>query len=220
MGIDILFLVCAGFGFFYGYSRGIIETVLTGFAYLFGLLAAFKLAPTVSGILTSIFNNDSALMLIVGFAITFIGVIFIIRMIVNGLESLLEVAHINIINQFAGGTLMAAFTVLVLSTLLWFSDSAKLLNDTTKQQSFSYPFLKDYPDKAKKVGKAFAPLFEHFWDESNTLLDKIKKNGGVQKTESDDNIIDVPIGEEKNAPIEPPKQKQKKRTTIDEDDTY
>jgi uncharacterized membrane protein required for colicin V production len=219
MGIDILFLLCAGFGFFHGYTRGIIETVLTAFAYMFGLLAAFKLAPTVSGILSSIFNNDSALMLIVGFAVTFIGIIFIIRMIVNGLESILEVAHVNIINQFAGGVLMASFTVLIFSTLMWFSDEAKLLNDTTKQQSFSYPFLKNYPAKAKKVGQAFVPIFHHFWDESNGLLDKIKKNGGFEKSESEPNIIDLP-DDEKPVPVQPSNQPKPKKKVLDDDEVY
>ncbi len=218
MGIDILFLICAGFGFFHGYTRGIIETVLTAFAYLFGLLAAFKLAPTVSGILTSIFNNDSALMLIVGFAVTFIGIIFIIRMIVNGLENILEVAYINIINQFAGGVLMAAFTVLIYSTLLWFTDEANLIQDQTKQQSFSYVLLRDYPAKAKKVGKAFMPIFQNFWDESLTLLDRVKKNGGMEKTESEPNIIDLP--DDNEAPVQPKQAPKPKRKAIDDDETY
>ena len=218
MGIDILFLICAAFGFYHGYTRGIIETVLTAFAYLFGLLAAFKLAPTVSGIFTSVFNNDSALMLIVGFAVTFVGVIFIIRLIVNGLENIMQVAHVNIINQFAGGVLMAAFTVLIYSTLLWFTDEAKMIQDETKRQSFSYVLLKEYPAKAKKVGKVFVPVFRNFWDESVTLLDKVKKNGGIEKTESEPNIIDIP--DDSQAPVQPKPAPKPKRKTIDEDETY
>jgi membrane protein required for colicin V production len=215
MAIDIIFLLCAGSGFFYGYNRGIIETVLTAFAYLFGLLAAFKLAPTVSSILTSIFNNDSGLMLIAGFALTFIGVILLIRLIINAMEGVLEVAHINIINQFAGGVLMAAFTTLIYATLLWFTVSAGLVEDRSKQQSFSYAFLKDYPTRAKKVGEAVLPVFRHFFDEAYELLDKIKKNGGVEKSESEPNIIDLP--DDESTPVEKPKPKRK---TIDDDELY
>jgi uncharacterized membrane protein required for colicin V production len=218
MGIDIIFLICAGIGFYHGYTKGIIETVLTAFAYLFGLLAAFKLAPTVSGILTSVFNNDSALMLIAGFAITFIGIVFIIRMIVNGFENLLEVAHINIINQFAGGVLMASFSTLIFSTLLWFTDEAKLLNDDAKRQAFSYPLLREYPRKAKVVGQAVLPIFRHFWDESNDLLEKIKKNGGVEHSQGETHIIDIPDeNNTKQVPVEQPKPQKR---NIDDDDAY
>ena len=139
-------------------------------------------------------------------------------MIVNGLESIMQVAHVNIINQFAGGVLMAAFTVLIYSTLLWFTDEAKLVQDKTKQQSFSYPLLREYPGKAKKVGKAFMPVFQNFWDESVRLLDRVKKNGGVEKTESEPNIIDLP--DDSQAPVQPKPAPKPKRKAIDDDETY
>jgi membrane protein required for colicin V production len=191
MAIDLLFLIAAGYGFFIGYSRGIVQTIFTALAYLFGLMAAFKFAPIVTDILVSLFNNDSALMVLVGFTVTFFVTILIIRLISNGIEELLEVAHVNIVNQFAGGLLMASFIVLIYSVLVWFADEARLIEDKTKEQSISYNFLKSYPMKAKKVGVAFMPIFQNFWDQSVTLMDRLKKTG-VEKIESAPHIYDIP----------------------------
>lgn len=206
MAIDLLFLITAGYGFFIGYSRGIVQTIFTALAYLFGLMAAFKFAPIVTDILVSLFNNDSALMILVGFAVAFFVTILIIRLISNGIEQILEVAHVNIVNQFAGGILMAAFIVLIYSVLVWFADEARLIEDKTKEQSISYDFLKAYPMRAKKVGVAFMPVFQTFWDQSVTLMDKLKKTG-VEKIESEPQIYDIPDDEKASPNL--PKQEKK-----------
>ena len=57
MIIDVIFLMAAGYGFYIGFSRGIIQTVFTAFAYLFGILAAFKFAPVLSTALESILKD-------------------------------------------------------------------------------------------------------------------------------------------------------------------
>ncbi len=208
MAIDLLFLVAAGYGFFIGYSRGIVQTVFTALSYMFGLMAAFKFAPIVTSILVSLFNNDSALMVVVGFAIAFFVTIIIIRLISQGIEELLQVAHINIVNQFAGGVFMAAIIVLIYSVLVWFSDEAHLVEEKTKEQSVSYSFLKSYPMRAKKVGAAFMPVFQGFWDQSVEMMDKLKKTG-VEKTQSEPNIYDIP-DDEKVSPNLPKEERTSK----------
>lgn len=206
MAIDLLFLIAAGYGFFIGYSRGIVQTIFTALAYLFGLMAAFKFAPIATDILVNLFGNDSALMVLVGFTVTFFITILVIRLISNGIEELLEVAHVNIVNQFAGGILMASFIVLIYSVLVWFADEARLIEEKTKEQSISYEFLKAYPMKAKKVGVAFLPVFQTFWDQSVTLMDKLKKTG-VEKIESDPHIYDIPDDTKTNPNLPSPEKK-------------
>jgi hypothetical protein len=136
-------------------------------------------------------------------------------MISQGIEELLQVAHVNIVNQFAGGVLMAAFMVLIYSVLVWFADEAKLIEDQTKEQAVSYVFLKEYPLRAKKVGVAFMPIFQNFWDSSVDMMDKLK-NKGVEKTESERNIYDIPDDEKSspNLPKPESKEKPKEKTRI------
>jgi membrane protein required for colicin V production len=216
MAIDILFLLAAGYGFFIGYSRGIVQTVFTALSYLFGLMAAFKFAPIVTDVLVGLTGSNSALMVIVGFVVAFLVTILIIRMISQGIEEMLQVAHVNIVNQFAGGVFTAAVIVLIYSVLVWFSDEAHLIEEKTKEQSISYTFLKTYPMRAKKVGVAFMPVFQSFWDQSLEIMDKLKTKG-VEKTETAPNIYDIP-DDEKVSPNLPKEErtiiKEKQKTKI------
>lgn len=221
MAIDILFLVAAGYGFFVGYSRGIVQTVFTALAYMFGLMVAFKFAPVVTDVLVSLTGSDSALMIVVGFAVAFFLTIIVVRMISNGIEELLQVAHVNIINQFVGGVFMATIIVLIYSVLVWFADEAALIEPSTKTQAISYPFLKEYPGRAKKVSVAFMPIFENFMDQSKDILDKLKKRtGGVEKSESNIHIYDIDENASPNLPKseqkEPPPKPKKKEYNYDE----
>jgi uncharacterized membrane protein required for colicin V production len=129
-------------------------------------------------------------------------------LISQGIEEMLQVAHVNIVNQFVGGVFMAAIIVLIYSVLVWFSDEAHLMEDKTKEQSLSYPFLKTYPMRAKKVGVAFMPVFQSFWDQSVEMMDKLKAKG-VEKTDSKSNIYDIP-DDEKASPNLPKEERSSK----------
>ena len=186
MIIDVIFLMAAGYGFYIGFSRGIIQTVFTAFAYLFGILAAFKFAPVLSTALESILNNHTPLVYLAGFLLAFIIVVLVIRFLGAALEGALQIAHINFINQFAGGALMAAVIVLFYSILLWFTDNAHLLSNEVKEDSRSYVVLKDYPEAAKNLGTKVAPVLQEVWGESLKLMNRLQEN-----TESDARIRDL-----------------------------
>ncbi len=203
MAIDIIFLIAAGYGFYVGYSRGIIQTLFNVLGYTLGLLAAAKFAPLVTSLLESIFDNHSPLLFLGGFLISFIIVIFIVRFLSSTFESLLELAHINILNQVAGGVIMAALVVLLYSVMLWFVDSSLLIKEGTKEDSATYPFLKTYPGKAKVVGEKFFPIIHEYWTEAINLMDHLQKTT-VQDTESKTKIyeLDEKPSEKRRSPSE------------------
>jgi membrane protein required for colicin V production len=190
MGIDIIFLMAAGYGFYVGYSRGIIQTLFNVLGYTLGLLAAAKFAPIVTGLLETIFDNHSPLLFLGGFLVSFIVVIFIVRFLSSTFESLLELAHINILNQVAGGVITAALVVLLYSVMLWFVDSSLLLKEETKEDSATYPFLKTYPAKAKVVGEKFFPIIHEYWTEAINLMDHLQKST-IENTESKTRTYDI-----------------------------
>ncbi len=199
MGIDIIFLIVAGFCFYTGWSQGIIQTVFTALSYLFGAMAAFKFAPTVTKMLETTLNNSSPMMFIAGFLVSFVLTIIVIRMIGRGMEGVMEVSHINIINQFFGGILLALIGVLFYSMLLWFADEARFVKAETKHESMTYSFLHEYPGVAKTVFVRIMPIFRDFWDTSLEVMDRMQRMS-VEKTESDPNIYDIPEGDKEASP--------------------
>ena len=191
MIIDIIFLLVAGWGFYQGYSRGIIKTVFTVFSFVFGLMIAFKLAPAATRFLETAFHTDNPLTFIAGFLMAFILTMIVIRMIAQFIEKTLQAANINVINQVAGGLLMGSLYTLLLSMMLWFGDKSHIVTQETTKGSISYPFLKEFPAKMKIAYEYAKPTFQEFWQESVKFIDRLEEKS-MQKTESQPTIFDIP----------------------------
>ena len=98
MVIDIILIIFMIYGFWIGFSKGIIGTVFTVLSYVFGGLAAMKLSPSVTRLLEEQLS-PSPLMFILGIILTFIGTMALLRLIGRSLEGVLQSVNINIINQ-------------------------------------------------------------------------------------------------------------------------
>ena len=188
--IDIIFVILAAWGFYLGFSRGIIKTIFTVFSVIFGLMMAFRFGPEVTGMLESLFQ-ENALMFIAGFLLTFVGTMLFIRMLANFIEGALETAHINIINQIIGGFFLASVMILVYSMLLWFGDRSHLIDQKTKDDSLTYSYLEKYPEKVWAWGQTAKPIFENFWDHSIEFMDDLE-NMSVERRESEPEFYDIP----------------------------
>lgn len=193
MIIDILFLIIAGWGFYQGFTRGIIRTFFTIFSVLFGLVVAFKLSPAATRFLETAFNTESPFTFVAGFLMVFLLVMIAIRLLASFFEKALRTANINIINQVAGGALLAALYTLFFSYLLWFADASHVTTEKTKQESITYGQLVEFPTKMKKVYAYVKPAFQDFWNESVRFLDRIEEQN-LEETESQPTIFDVPEG--------------------------
>ena len=183
MVIDIVFLIMALYGFYLGFSKGIIQTVFTVLSVMFGLMAAFKFSPAMTNFLETTFS-DHALMFIVGFLLCFVLTMVIIRMFAKALEGALETANINIINQGAGGILLSGLMILLFSVLLWFADKSRLIDETTKAQSQTYVYLEKFPEQVWAAGKKLQPTFEDFWDHSLDFMDKVQDMSEREESET------------------------------------
>jgi membrane protein required for colicin V production len=191
MPIDIIFLAVFAYGFWIGYSRGIIGTVFNFGAYLFGVVLAFKVTPTTTNIMESLFHSDNPSMFLAAFVVNLVFIMFVLRQAAKGMETAFRAVYLGVINQTAGGVLMAGFGVVVYSILIWFLVQVRFLNDQTIAESKTYPLLKDLPGKAKAVAMRAKPFAEDIWGYSMNWMDRLEQYG-VQKTATKPNIYKVP----------------------------
>ncbi len=194
MVVDIIFAIVVVYGFYVGFTRGIIRTVFAVISIVVGLLAAFKFSPAVTNLLENQFG-DKPLMFILGFTLAFAAAMLLIRLFARGAESILRLGNINFINQAAGGVFLSAVMVLLYSVLLWFGDQARILNQDTKNSSMVYPYLENYPTLVWDMGGQVKPLVEDFWDYTLDFLDRMQEYS-VERTESDPSIYDKEESEE------------------------
>jgi membrane protein required for colicin V production len=198
MIIDFICVIIALYGFWVGYSRGIIKTVLTAASFLFGFMAAVKFSPTVSVMLLEWFDTmPPSLGLAAAFILTLVLTLILFRMLANGLENMLEAVNINFINQVMGGGISMLFFVFLYSVLVSFADSSRLIDPPTKEESFTYDLLEPIPDYAWTAGKKVWPVFQEFYQHAMDVMDKIDKS--VDRQEND-RFFDVDDKEDESEP--------------------
>ena len=177
MAIDVLFLISLGYGFFQGFYRGVISTVFNVAAYVLGIVLAFKVTPTTSNIMESMFNSSNPMMYIAAFVVNIILIMFFMHLMARGLERAFRAAYLGIVNQALGAVLMGSFYILVCSIMVWFMVKAQLLNPQTIAESKTYPMLEPLPGKAYDLAIRFKPLAEDAWGTSMNWMDRLQKYG-------------------------------------------
>jgi membrane protein required for colicin V production len=190
MVIDIIFAVAAAWGFYIGFSRGIVKTIFTVLSIVFGLVMAFRFSPQVTGLLETLFTKNP-LMFIAGFLVTFVATMMFIRLFARFLEGALQSANINFINQTVGGLFMAAIFTLLYSGLLWFGDKSQLISEQGKRESATYVYLEKFPETVWRWGGKAKPIFVDFWQHSIQFMDELEKMS-VEREESQPYIYDDP----------------------------
>ena len=170
MIIDILCGLIVGFCFYLGYTKGIIKTVFGVLSIIIGLLATLKFSHLTMNLLDKVFDVDPRIMIIIGFVLTFLLILIGIRMIGNAVEKLLETAHINFINQIAGGVVSALIALVIYSSIVGFCDKIKIIKEDVKTSSITYPILATIPEKSKDFLEKAKPFFSEFWQRTQEAI--------------------------------------------------
>jgi len=175
--IDIIAAVLLAFGFYNGYNKGIIQTVFNTLSIFIGILAALKLSPIIINLLESVITTAPAITFILGFALTFILFLGIIRYAGKKLEHLFKAVHLNFVNKILGGALMAIFFLVIFSYGVWGLNQLGVLNKTTSDNSIAYPIVQPIPQASQEMFVKLKPVFTDFWDKVVETMDKVKEKG-------------------------------------------
>lgn len=173
MWIDIAFAIIASVAFYYGFSRGIIRTIISVAAVFVGFILAVRFAAPVTDVISRLFNTspDGAMPLI-GFIVAFVLVLALLRLLATFIERVLTKLRLNALNKVAGGLATAILGTLVLSILLLFVESANLITPEAKRESVTYQSLAEFPAQAYAIlGKA-RPGLERVRDAGKKALDE------------------------------------------------
>jgi len=178
MWIDLTFAVLAALAFYWGYSRGILRTVISLIAVFLGLILAVPLSEPIGDALLSLTSISPTALPLVSFILAFVLVILALRLLTAALERVLIAVRINFLNQLAGGVVSVLLITLVYSVLLTFIDSASLIPLATKAESITYDSLERFPDQAYAVlGKA-KPALEQVRDRGREALQNTDSTSG------------------------------------------
>jgi len=174
MILDLITAILVVYGFYQGFSSGLIKTVFATLSLIVAIVAALKLSPILIETLQSSLSINPAITFVLGFVLTFILFVIVIRFIGKKLEGLMESLHIGGVNKLLGGLVMGFFFALLISIAVHFMNKIELISDKQKEASFTYPLLEPLPRMSQGVGQQLKPVFSEFWDKMIDTMDAVK----------------------------------------------
>lgn len=158
MILDSILLLLAILAFIRGWQKGLLWAICSLIAVVLGIIIAMKLSGDLS---TYLFNQQmltGKYTMLICFAILFFGTLFLFRMAVKLIESVLDKLFLGWINHLLGATLYTFFVVFIISTFCWLADQVQLLKPEMKQSSISYSYLQNFAPKTIEVITQYLPF--------------------------------------------------------------
>lgn len=137
--IDILFVVMATFGFYFGFTFGLLKLALVLFSFLFATLAAMAFTPMTTNIIMETFAVDSVFLPFIAFFVTLLIVLMLARIVTKLLEETLTSERFDVLSRVVGGFLMVIWFSLLYSVLVIFFGRAGVLELVFNEQAIIQP---------------------------------------------------------------------------------
>jgi len=174
MVLDLIAVVLITYGFYKGYTRGLIKTVVDTLSILIALVITFKFSPMLIDYLGSILNFHPGVEFIMGVLFVFFFVLLLLRFIADKVENLFRAVGVNFINQIAGGALLGLVFAFGVGALLILATNLRLLPASVMDESRFYGHLVNVGNEGWVVFDAFKSIFSEFWAKFMDTLDQVK----------------------------------------------
>ncbi|MGE5108687.1 MAG: CvpA family protein [Sphingobacteriales bacterium] len=176
MLVDTIYLILIIAAVFKGYSRGLIVAVFSIVALIAGLAAAIKLSAVLSGYLGEATSISAKWLPFISFAVVFVGVIFLIRMLAKFVESAFDMALLGWVNKIGGIVVYIVAYTIIYSVLLFYAEKMHLISKETINNSVTYGFIQPMaPIILNGIGVVI-PWFKDMFTDLEHFFDKLSGN--------------------------------------------
>lgn len=176
MAIDIMFIIMAAYGFYFGYAYGLIKVVIFLLSLIIALAVSMYITPSTARLIQQTLEVDSALLPFVAFVISLVGIMLVARIVFKLLEENINNKQLNQMTQGIGGLLMSVVFIFLFSVLVTFFSKAHVIKpDNVRKTSFFYAFVEQIPAYGTAVLRQIAPYMEKFVDYMSEALDRLEK---------------------------------------------
>lgn len=141
MLIDIAFLLFIGFGFWRGFTRGIIVAIFSFLAWSIGLLGALKFSSWGAFFLRDNLGIKTNYNPIISFVLIMIVISLIIYFMGKILEKMIQVVQMGWLNKTLGGLLKASIYFLMYCVIIWLFNKAGSISPEVKAQSKLFDYI-------------------------------------------------------------------------------
>ena len=143
MLIDIFLLLFLAYGFWRGFTRGLIVSIFSVLAWFIGLLAALKFSSSGAIWMRQHWGMKSDYTPLISFFIIMILVGLIVFFMGKALEKIVQVAQLGWINKTCGAILKVGIFFLIYCTLIWLMNRGGMISPETKAQSKTFGLIEN-----------------------------------------------------------------------------
>ena len=168
--IDLVLCIPLVWGFYKGFTRGIIIEAATLAAFGLGVWGGIKFSDLIAGFLKNYFHWNSPYLPIISFAVIFLGIIIGVYAVAKLAERFVKAAALGIVNKLTGAAFGVLKFALVISVLIFILESLKkniqIIPEKTIEVSLLY----------KPIGSIAPAIIPGLKGSSlNELIDREKK---------------------------------------------
>ena len=181
MVLDILSAVIITYGFYLGYSRGLVKTVVDTLAIFIAFVVAMQFGPLVIKYLQEILSFNAGVEFLIGFLFTFFFTLLLLKFIGDKIEDLFKAIGINFINQILGGILLGIVFAMIVGALLATATNFRIISETALNESRLYGHLMEVNEQSSGIIKAFKSIFSDFWNLFMDTVEQVKQKTGGEE---------------------------------------
>ncbi|QOI96836.1 MAG: CvpA family protein [Flammeovirgaceae bacterium] len=158
--LDVMLAIIILVGAVAGYQKGFLYSLFSLLAIFLGVLGGFKLMGIVMVKLSLYYEIDSRILPYAAFALVFVLIAVIVRLLGSLLRSSLEKTTLGRADQAAGALLGSVKTIFMISIMLWLTESVSLeLPGHWRNESSLYGFVANFAPKTTHWIGEFMPAF-------------------------------------------------------------
>ncbi len=137
MVIDVFFILMATFGFYFGFSFGLMRVLLLVISLGAAALAAMRFTPMTTDLIAETFDVDSPMLPFAAFLVTLIVVLMMARMAAKLLEETINSQRYDLVSQVMGGLMMSLVFTLLYSVLVTFFGQAHVIDLVFNEDTYT-----------------------------------------------------------------------------------
>ncbi len=177
MVIDLLAAAFALLGFWYGKDKGLFGIIFWFLSITFGLVLAYKMAPTMARILKTAFDSDSPLILPIAFIVNVLFIWGLLRAAGQGAAGMFQMFRVGFINWVVGGLVGAFIALFLYGSVLWFLRETRIIGEQTADESKTLEPLAELPKYVGTYLSRLKPFMQEAWDAGSKWIDTVQEYG-------------------------------------------
>jgi membrane protein required for colicin V production len=171
MTIDIIFLLAITYGFYKGFSKGLVMAVLSLAGYITAIIATMFFTKKIIVLV----NWHSVYAPIVCYVGLFITVVLLFRLVGKLIESMLEMVELTIVNKLIGGLIGVTIITALFSCIIWMLLQINILPNSVQQSSQVVQYLIPAGHFSVEIAGKLFPTVKEFFFHCKTQLQELAK---------------------------------------------